>query len=705
VCRLSATLAHEMLRGLGPECVVRPALHTQHDRADERLLAAVRVVECDGQCVLDREAMMTRPEKSLAGWVKLSFCVGYVGFPFHGLQFQPHMELEHTVEGVFLIACERAGLLEGGLEGGKPARHHEFARSCRTDAGVHAARNQVTMNVREALWRELYRGPDGIKDALNAQLAAIAPAPWRLNAMTLAALPPKAPPTSASSAEVIEETSTTNASATRPPPPSVVVLAVTRVAVDYVPRNFTTRRVYRFLLPLFCLDRRLDSFAAPQAAPAVLTAAPTSQQQLELWRPAPVQLAPGYASTTADERNADPYVVVAGADVHARIKETVGALVAKFNEALQRFVGRHRFHNYTGVEGPGGTVANTKSLKIKPADNEAVRVVSRAVMLRDPLFIPALVAPPLSAAAAADGAVVYGLPYVMVQMEGESFLLHMIRKVVGTAIAVSRGASLELIDKSLDGCTLVNTPMVPGSGLLLHLPHFDSYDSRDAPAYPRLCCDWARHRHECMAFEEVTLRETIALREAVDCKLLPAHGWRPVLPVPAADLAELAAAGVGGKVVGPPGARPPTVMTVFLRLLRMHNWEVRKSPYAAPTSKRQERKAARQERLTALWAEREAAGYATGGQAEVTAADDDITATDDAPIKVHRTEANITEGDSSPRVEANSGVDADEVLEAEDERDAAATEGQGDLVPSRRVPLSNRLDNGWIEERVAAQQE
>jgi tRNA pseudouridine38-40 synthase len=628
------------MQSAGNVCVVEPSLHTA-PVPDERLLEFVNHVETGGQCKLDANKMLNAPERSKPGWVMLSFCVGYLGFPFHGLQFQPNMTPQDTVEGTFLVACDRVGLLVDGLIGGKPAKHHMFARSCRTDAGVHAVRNQLTMAVKQVTWLAM-GGPEGIKQALNAVLASIAPKPWLL-------------PDERRAAAAAETTSTSDTATGDGAVASIQVFAVTRVSVDYCPRIMTTRRVYRFLVPLFALDRRLDAFAEPT------TGVSSSAVEAEAWRACPVRLRHDYENIPAAEKNENPYVVLHDTSLNARIKASVDQLTGTLGAHFTRFVGRHRFHNFTGVEG-SVSVAASQSLKIKPADNEAVRAIQRAAVVRDPLFIPAYM----------EGDATYALPFVLLQLEGMSFLLHMIRKIVGCCIAVTRGASAELIDKALDPATIVNTPLAPGSGLLLHLPQFDLYDARNTPTYPRLCCDWAKHRHEAMRFEESTVRLTIALREALDGKLLPHAARQPLLPcslgVTAEDSASAAAAAAAAKTPGRyQQQRVVPTMTVFLRMLRMHNWEVRKSPYPVPTTRRKERKAARAATILARWGPTPAAAGMDATavvEAAICATDDATTGVDEPPLKAHRSEDG--EGDAT-----------------------AAT-------PPRRIRLADRIDSGWI---------
>lgn len=59
-------------------------------------------------------------------------------------------------------------------------------------------------------------------------------------------------------------------------------------------------------------------------------------------------------------------------------------------------------------------------------------------------------------------------PWVKLVVVGQSFMLHQIRKMVGMAVAVMRGAApAECISLALDPDRDLNTPMAPALGLFL----------------------------------------------------------------------------------------------------------------------------------------------------------------------------------------------------------------------------------------------
>ena len=76
-------------------------------------------------------------------------------------------------------------------------------------------------------------------------------------------------------------------------------------------------------------------------------------------------------------------------------------------------------------------------------------------------------------------------------MIGQSFMLHQIRKMVGVAVAITRGLAPEnAIALALDPRRDVNTCIAPDVGLFLDESIFDSYNSK-----------WGHNRDETVSQE------------------------------------------------------------------------------------------------------------------------------------------------------------------------------------------------------------
>ena len=106
-----------------------------------------------------------------------------------------------------------------------------------------------------------------------------------------------------------------------------------------------------------------------------------------------------------------------------------------------------------------------------------------------------------------------GVYYITVEVLGQSFLLHQIRKMVGMAVAVYLGvAPLETISVALCPDVKLPTPMAPASGLLLDTLFFDSYCRRtkDCLPTPISCHVFQKEKDE---FKQQRIYRNIAEKE------------------------------------------------------------------------------------------------------------------------------------------------------------------------------------------------
>lgn len=111
----------------------------------------------------------------------------------------------------------------------------------------------------------------------------------------------------------------------------------------------------------------------------------------------------------------------------------------KANEVLKSFVGTKNFHNYTS--------------KKKPSDPSAKRYM-KSFICEEPF-------------------VRRDVEFTILKVQGQSFMLHQIRKMVGLLLAVVRGmASTEVITRSFTQ-EKVCIPRAPGLGLVLDYVHYD----------------------------------------------------------------------------------------------------------------------------------------------------------------------------------------------------------------------------------------
>lgn len=125
--------------------------------------------------------------------------------------------------------------------------------------------------------------------------------------------------------------------------------------------------------------------------------------------------------------------------VNQKTYRTSPEIISQVNEILNNFVGTKNFHNYTA--------------KKKPSDPSASRYM-KSFICEEP-FIRR------------------DVEFAVLKVQGQSFMLHQIRKMVGTLLAIVRGiAPSDIIAKSFKP-EKVCIPRVPGLGLVLDYVHYD----------------------------------------------------------------------------------------------------------------------------------------------------------------------------------------------------------------------------------------
>ena len=481
--------------------------------------------------------------------VTFAVVLNYVGTPYQGLQLQPTTAaMEGTVEGNLLLALNAAGLVTG-IHGGKLALLHHLSRGCRTDRGVHAVRNVVTLVLFNAVAARLMLPSSAASTSLDVVTITPGEATEKVGQDTDEAADHRRD----STRDAAEATMSTSLSAeidaarrdvvlriNRSLPDTIQVAAIFPVTRDFRVRAAISRRVYQYLLPAYALDNRFDQFS-PQDIPWHCCSSSYGGPTAVLANGN--QLPPTTPSTSAADAAASalPTTTTTAAVVAQWID-----LTSKANAVLRKFEGRHRFHNFTD-EPADVTMSSGRRRQhhqskegesVKATDNEAIRHVTRCRVLPVPVFLTPISAaaddncsatpnssvgpPPQSQtlgeesaggpAAAAAGhesrpmrpsSPLY-FPYFILQIEGESFLLHMIRKIVGLVLAIVRGHIREtmLDDALLQTEKLVSVPLAPPSCLLLNMPLCDSYDFRDQNPlkFPPVNRIFLQHRREVEAF-------------------------------------------------------------------------------------------------------------------------------------------------------------------------------------------------------------
>jgi hypothetical protein len=149
------------------------------------------------------------------------------------------------------------------------------------------------------------------------------------------------------------------------------------------------------------------------------------------------------------------------------------AAVARLRAFLAGYVGTRRYHNFTN--------------KLKGTDGQAQRFIVSFVAAD-----PTLPGPP------------GGAEWLRLDVVGQSFLLHMIRKMVAVAseaARVDRGDPTALLDGLTDANEAVPLQLVPGDGLYLGAPVFETYNQFKASPPERPVLDWGADHPKHAAIE------------------------------------------------------------------------------------------------------------------------------------------------------------------------------------------------------------
>ncbi|XP_063993188.1 pseudouridylate synthase 1 homolog [Diachasmimorpha longicaudata] len=117
----------------------------------------------------------------------------------------------------------------------------------------------------------------------------------------------------------------------------------------------------------------------------------------------------------------------------------------RVNSVLKLYEGTHNFHNFTS--------------KVRPFDPRANRYMMKCQILETHLSKE-------------------NVEFVTLQIKGQSFMLHQIRKMIALAIAVVRNlVGEEVIEESFKSDKW-DIPIAPGLGLVLNHVHYDNYNKR-----------------------------------------------------------------------------------------------------------------------------------------------------------------------------------------------------------------------------------
>lgn len=160
--------------------------------------------------------------------------------------------------------------------------------------------------------------------------------------------------------------------------------------------------------------------------------------------------------------------------------------IERIQMALDKYVGTKNYHNYT----------IQKTFK----DPSAKRHIKSFVVNQKPILI-------------GEGADAEKTEWLSLKVHGQSFMMHQIRKMVGmVTILVRSGGKLETMDDSFTE-SRYSIPKVPGLGLLLERPVFDSYNNLQAEKHGREKLEFSKYEKDLEAFKEREIYQRIFREE------------------------------------------------------------------------------------------------------------------------------------------------------------------------------------------------
>ncbi|KAF4553367.1 tRNA pseudouridine synthase-like protein 2 [Elsinoe fawcettii] len=143
--------------------------------------------------------------------------------------------------------------------------------------------------------------------------------------------------------------------------------------------------------------------------------------------------------------------------------------IALIQSALSAYVGTKNYHNYT--------------IQKAPTDPSAKRTIKSFVVNPTPILIE-------------------GTEWLSLKVHGQSFMMHQIRKMVGMATLLVRcGADAPKRINESYGKEKWSVPKVPGLGLLLERPVFDTYNKVQAQKFAREKLDFGKYEEGIEKFK------------------------------------------------------------------------------------------------------------------------------------------------------------------------------------------------------------
>ncbi|XP_012281540.1 tRNA pseudouridine synthase A isoform X2 [Orussus abietinus] len=193
-------------------------------------------------------------------------------------------------------------------------------------------------------------------------------------------------------------------------------------------------------------------------------------------------------------------------DIDARMKELLtidgkplqeyrisADIIARIVSSLKIYEGTHNFHNFTS--------------KVKPLDPRAQRYIIET--------------------SCSEPFISDSMEFITLEIKGQSFMLHQIRKMVALVISVVRNIIREEIISEAFTPPKLDLPMAPSLGLVLQRVHYDGYNKRYGSDGIHETLDWTECDEEITKFTKDYILKHITETEKRENAIL---SWLATLP-------------------------------------------------------------------------------------------------------------------------------------------------------------------------------
>ncbi|KAI0115893.1 pseudouridine synthase [Nemania sp. FL0031] len=447
---------------------------------------------------------------------KVAVLIGYAGTGYHGLQINHDLK---TIEGDLFAAFVAAKAISKA--NADDPRKSSFVRCARTDKGVHAAGNMVSLKL-------IIEDPDvvqkinenlppqirvwGIQRTNNAFSCYVScDSRWYEYLMPSYCLLPPHPESflGRKVSQFIKEKGLEDDYAKRMGEAKDYWDEVDKTYIQPILDSLEPKVREAVKLRIHSPDRAMDgtSDSRPAATESKIDneatdeTAPKEADNLEAPKentsPVGTEVAtavdvdvddtttaaePTLVPETAGTQGEDQMKTKEPSSVDRALKEIKAAYVAakrryrvtpdrldQLQEALGQYVGTKNYHNYTIQKSHG--------------DPSSKRTIRSFVVNREPIQIN-------------------DTQWLSLKVHGQSFMMHQIRKMVGMAVLAVRCATPWSRFEESYSTARISIPKAPSLGLLLERPVFETYNKRAVESLNLEELDFSKHEKEIQAFKE-----------------------------------------------------------------------------------------------------------------------------------------------------------------------------------------------------------